>query len=77
MKNKVLFFGILEDIVGSKELIISESNSSDELLKNIKKQYPELENKTFQIAVNQQIINTNTTLNDGDEIALLPPFAGG
>ena len=77
MKNKVLFFGILEDIVGSKELIISEGNSSDELLKNIKKQYPELENKTFQIAVNQQIINTNTTLNDGDEIALLPPFAGG
>ncbi len=77
MKNKVLLFGILEDIVGSKELIISESNSSDELLKNIKKQYPELENKTFQIAVNQQIINTNTTLNDGDEIALLPPFAGG
>ena len=77
MKNKVLFFGILEDIVGSKELIISESNSSDELLKNIKKQYPELENKTFQIAVNQQIINTNTTLNDGDEIALLPPFADG
>jgi molybdopterin converting factor small subunit len=42
MKNKVLFFGILEDIVGSKELIISESNSSDELQKNIKKQYPEL-----------------------------------
>ena len=77
MKNKVLLFGILEDIVGSKEIIISESNSSDELLKNIKKQYPKLKNKTFQIAVNQQIINTNTTLNDGDEIALLPPFAGG
>jgi len=77
MKNKVLLFGILEDIVGSKEIIISESNSSDKLLKNLKEQYPKLKNKTFQIAVNQQIINTNTTLNDGDEIALLPPFAGG
>ena len=77
MKNKVIFFGILEDIIGSNELIISDNNSSDKLLKNIKEQYPELKNKTFQIAINQQIINTNTTLNDGDEIALLPPFAGG
>ena len=77
MNNKVLFFGILEDVVGSKEIIISNINSSDELIKKIKYLYPELENKTFQVSVNQQLINTNTTLNNGDEIALLPPFAGG
>ncbi|HJM16659.1 MAG TPA: MoaD/ThiS family protein [Flavobacteriales bacterium] len=77
MNNKVLFFGILEDVVGSKEIIISNINSSDELIKNIKDLYPELGNKTFQVSVNQQLINTNTTLNNGDEIALLPPFAGG
>ena len=77
MNNKVLFFGILEDVVGSKEIIISNINSSDELIKRIKYLYPELGNKTFQVSVNQQLINTNTTLNNGDEIALLPPFAGG
>jgi sulfur-carrier protein len=74
---KVLFFGSLEDVVGVKEKDFSGTKTSDSLLKILKSDYPELNNKTFQVAVNQQIINQNTTLNNGDVIALLPPFAGG
>ncbi len=74
---KVLFFGSLEDIVGVKEKDFSDIKTSESLLKILKSDYPELNNKTFQIAVNQQIINQNTTLNNGDIIAFLPPFAGG
>jgi sulfur-carrier protein len=74
---KVLFFGSLEDVVGVKEKDFSDINATDSLFKILNKNYPKLNEKTFQVAVNQQIINTNTTLNDGDEIALLPPFAGG
>ena len=74
---KVLFFGSLEDVVGVKEKDFSGPKTSDSLLKILKSDYPELNNKTFQVAVNQQIINQNTTLNNGDVIALLPPFAGG
>jgi len=76
-KTKVLFFGILEDISGCREKDFSNFASSDELMKHLKAEYPDLENKTFQIAINQKIINTNTKLNNGDTIALLPPFAGG
>ncbi|HJN63568.1 MAG TPA: MoaD/ThiS family protein [Flavobacteriales bacterium] len=74
---KVLFFGSLEDVVGVKEKDFSDINATDSLFKILNKNYPKLNEKTFQVAVNQQIINTNTTLNNGDEIALLPPFAGG
>ncbi|MBK7505574.1 MAG: MoaD/ThiS family protein [Bacteroidetes bacterium] len=29
------------------------------------------------MAINQKIINTDINLNEGDEIAFLPPFSGG
>jgi molybdopterin synthase sulfur carrier subunit len=77
MKIKVLFFGILEDVSGCREKDFSNFASSDELMKHLKTEYPNLEERTFQIARNQEIININTNLNDGDTIALLPPFAGG
>jgi molybdopterin converting factor small subunit len=31
----------------------------------------------FKVAVNQSIVNADFKLNDNDEVALLPPFAGG
>ncbi|MBC8266689.1 MAG: MoaD/ThiS family protein [Flavobacteriales bacterium] len=77
MRIKVLFFGVLEDVTKKKEMSISDFSDTDSLLKALKNEFAELNEKTFQIAVNQTIINKNTTLNNGDTIALLPPFAGG
>ncbi|MBT4478312.1 MAG: MoaD/ThiS family protein [Flavobacteriales bacterium] len=74
---KVLFFGSLEDVVGVKEKDFSDIKTSDSLFNILKRSYPELNKKTYQVAINQQIINKNTTLSNGDTIALLPPFAGG
>src|SRR5262245_22253706 len=33
--------------------------------------------KKILVSVNQEIAHEDTTINDGDEVALLPPFAGG
>ncbi len=33
--------------------------------------------KNFRIAVNQQMAEANTSVKDGDEIALFPPVTGG
>jgi molybdopterin synthase sulfur carrier subunit len=74
---KVLFFGSLEDVVGCKEKALANINTSDELINHLKTEYSNLTEKTFQVAVNQQIIKSNTNLNNGDTIALLAPFAGG
>jgi len=32
---------------------------------------------SYQVAVNQKIANKEQILNDTNEIAILPPFAGG
>jgi len=31
----------------------------------------------LHVAINQQIVNTNAAVNDGDEIAWFPPVTGG
>jgi len=49
----------------------------DDLTTYFIQQYPVLKNKSFKIAVNQQMATNNTVINENDEIALLPPFAGG
>ncbi|MFT7198043.1 MAG: molybdopterin synthase sulfur carrier subunit, partial [Marinoscillum sp.] len=38
--------------------------------------YQGLSDLTFQLAVNQ-VLTTTADLKEGDEVAFLPPFAGG
>lgn len=79
MNIKLLLFGVLADIVGEKSLNLEEKDikSTDDLLRYTKTRYPELEKYKFQVSVNQSIITENTILKNKDEVALLPPFAGG
>jgi molybdopterin converting factor small subunit len=39
--------------------------------------YPGIENFTFKVAVNRILVDGEPLLKDGDELALMPPFAGG
>ncbi|WP_233357749.1 MoaD/ThiS family protein [Haloflavibacter putidus] len=43
---------------------------------NLFEKYPELQQKDFKIAQNQELVSDETLLT-GQEIAVLPPFAGG
>jgi len=78
---KILYFGMFEEKTGTSnetweipENGISVSDFENELLKK----YPGFAQMSYTIAVNKQI-NTNkaTSLSENDEIAILPPFAGG
>jgi MoaD family protein len=77
MKIKVRLFGVLTDVIGSKELEISEIKSVKGLLDNLSLAYPKLKKYSFQVFVNKEPVSESKNLKDGDEIALLPPFAGG
>ena len=77
MSLKVLMFGILAEVVSENEIIISDAKNTDELVTILIEKYPKLEEIKYAISVNHKIINKNTSLNENDEIALLPPFAGG
>lgn len=78
MKVNVLIFGSLIDVTGGNAEIlvdnVSDCNSLKDLLHN---KYPALNDYTYRMAVNQEMISGNHKLNDKDIIALLPPFAGG
>ncbi|MEZ7495893.1 MoaD/ThiS family protein [Leeuwenhoekiella aequorea] len=73
------YFGQLAEVFEtSEETRELENTSVTDLIKEISSGY-DLDHIPYQIAINQKIIDRNAqvNLNDGDTIALLPPFAGG
>ncbi|MGM0666663.1 MAG: MoaD/ThiS family protein [Bacteroidota bacterium] len=77
MKVKVLLFGILAEEAGRHELELDNISSLEDLRKHVLAQYPSFAENKFNISVNQTLARGNKKLADGDEVALLPPFAGG
>ena len=81
MKVKVLFFASLKDISGESAIELElEENATVNLVKiKITLMYPKLEPllKYVRIAINQEFANAETVINNGDELAILPPVSGG
>ena len=82
MKVRVKFFGILKADTG-KDTIEMEVGEMGEtvsgILKEIGVRFPQLKPRmdTLAYAVNQEIVDADYALSDGDELALLPPVSGG
>lgn len=76
MRVEVLFFGKLVDIAGSS-LVINNVASTDELLDQLRLQFPALAAEKYIVAVDKKTITENTSLTDNCTVALLPPFSGG
>ena len=72
----VLLFGVLTDVVGQSKLKM-KANDIDSLKIILLNEFPEFANYKFQFAVNKEKVEQNIPLCEGDEVALLPPFAGG
>lgn len=72
----VLLFGVLTDVIGKSKINI-EAKDIDSLKNKLFREFPDLNKYKFQFAVNKEKVDTNVLLNDTDEIALLPPYAGG
>jgi len=81
MRVKVVFFGILKDLVGSSEaqLELRAGATAAELWTALQAQTPALARfqKSVAVAVNQHYSEPGTLLHEGDEVALLPPVSGG
>lgn len=77
MDVNVLFFGVLADVAGTHRKLYRQVGSFSDLRHRIGDDFPELFHYNFRIAVNNEIIDDDPDLSSGDEIAFLPPFAGG
>lgn len=80
MEVTIKYFGMIAELTQKKEArfpLDQTIDTTEKLQQYLEGLYPEIKNIAFSIALNQKLINKNEALNDGDEIALLPPFAGG
>ncbi len=78
----VKLFALLKDKAGKSELTIAfTSGTVAELLKQVSREYPVLENILSSggilVSVNHEFVRPDAPVKDGDEVALMPPFSGG
>ncbi len=83
MTVKVRFFAVLKSLVGKSELSldVEKGISFGQILGKLKVDFPALDKIMKEgkilVSVNQDVVGADYLLKDGDEIAFLPPFAGG
>jgi molybdopterin converting factor subunit 1 len=81
MRVRVLFFGMLKDIVGMsrEDAEFPEGADLRSVFAAYALRFPPFGNLSHSIVVarNQEFADPTTTLADGDEVAFLPPVSGG
>jgi len=80
---KVRFFAVLKKIVGKEEisLDVEKGTTLEQLLNRLERDLPPLQQVMKEgkvlISVNQEVVPKECLIQNGDEVAFLPPFAGG
>ena len=81
MKVRLLFFAVLRDIAGSdeQELAVDEGTTPRDVWESLRRTYGKLAAYTQppMIAINESYAAPDAVLRDGDELAFIPPVAGG
>ncbi len=77
MKVKVTFFGVLTEAAGTNSAELEVKGTLEELKEKVYERFPKVKNYLFKLAVNEMLVNADTPLSENDEIAFLPPYAGG
>jgi molybdopterin synthase sulfur carrier subunit len=79
MELKIKTFGITREILGGREVVFElKGKSVSDLRRELNHKHSALIGlKSLFIAVNQQYAADEILLQESDEIALIPPVAGG
>lgn len=80
MEITVKYFGIIADITQKKEEVLfidGNCNTLNRLQLSMEIKYPKLLDINYSLAINKLFANCDIVLNNKDEVAFLPPFAGG
>jgi sulfur-carrier protein len=81
MTVRILYFAVVrERLKHDAELIdVAEGTTIEALLDELVRRYPQFATlrPACKVAVNQELAAGDRILHDGDEVALIPPVAGG
>jgi molybdopterin synthase catalytic subunit len=77
----IKLFAILKDRAGRDEVQLPFSSGTvADLLKQLSERYPALSDiqlPGIMVSVNHEFVKNDARVQDGDEVALMPPFSGG
>ena len=81
MNVKVLYFASAQGLANlkSENMRLKEGSTVRDAATEILRLHPDLKSieQTIRYSVNFEIAESNASLHDGDEVAVLPPVAGG
>lgn len=78
MELRLNYFGMIAEAANiQQEMLSLDVKTVGDLKLVLIEKYPALVKLNYQFAVNQNLVEDNFHLSNADEIALLPPFAGG
>ena len=80
MKVKVLAFGIVKEIFGSDSITVELNTIPDteHLRTLLEVKYPDLKRlASYMLAVNEEYTQGSSVIQEGDEVAVIPPVSGG
>ncbi|APD07964.1 hypothetical protein UJ101_02465 [Flavobacteriaceae bacterium UJ101] len=78
MKVKVKYLGLIVDHTKCKEEQFDLKTASfEELESQLRSKYTFLHDISYKITINHEFGKKGIMINEEDEIAILPPFAGG
>lgn len=76
--NKILFFAHLKDAVGEESIRIDVAGKTvAEVKEFLAKEYELQKLDTAMTAVNEELAGDEEVIEQGDEIAFIPPVSGG
>ncbi len=81
MQVRLLFFASLKDIVGTRQMQMTLPSGAtvSDVLSHLETNYPRMKEyrPVVLTAVNEEYVDHNTSVRDGDEVAIFPPVSGG
>ena len=81
MKVRLLYFAVLRDIAGREqdELALPEGATANDVWQSLRTTYSKLADylQPPMLAINESYASPDTVLREGDELAFIPPVAGG
>jgi molybdopterin converting factor subunit 1 len=81
MRVRLLFFATLKDIIGAREMQLelpADATVAD-VLTHLERSYPRVKDyrPIVLTALNEEYVNQDTRVREGDELAIFPPVSGG
>jgi molybdopterin converting factor subunit 1 len=81
MKIRLLFFAVLRDLAGRNEDVVElpDGTRAGDVWQRLRNEHAALRDyiQPPMIAVNESYVSADEPLHDGDELAFIPPVAGG